>query len=214
VRLSFVFLHRLQDMDQLVYNCLLYNPVASYVRSLGQKIEQRWLDNWRRNPVLAQHHVTRMPKPPAGKPASKPKGGPPRPQRSSGGAPKRAPPKAQGGGAAAAAAARVPRTTSVNSYKNYQALPAEQQTALAEALQDEAVLTQKMDGVVAILQKANQLPTNEEGEVELDLRWARGGALMTGQGWAVVSHWAGCLCAPSSCTNVCLCAGLACFAMF
>lgn len=26
-----------------------------------------------------------------------------------------------------------------------------------------------MDGVVAILQKANQLPTNEEGEVELDL---------------------------------------------
>ncbi len=39
-------------MDQLVYNCLLYNPVGTYVRSLGQKIEQRWLDNWRRNPIL------------------------------------------------------------------------------------------------------------------------------------------------------------------
>ena len=32
-------------------------------------------------------------------------------------------------------APRVPRTTSVNSYKNYQALPAEQQAQLAEALQ-------------------------------------------------------------------------------
>ena len=32
-----------------------------------------------------------------------------------------------------------------------------------------------MDGVVAILQRANQLPTNEEGEVELDLRWVLGG---------------------------------------
>lgn len=44
------------------------------------------------------------------------------------------------------------------------------QAALAEALQDEGVLAAKMDGVVAILQRANQLPTNEEGEVELDLR--------------------------------------------
>ena len=34
------------------------------------------------------------------------------------------------------------------------------------------MLVAKMDGVVAILQKANQLPTNEEGEVELDLRCA------------------------------------------
>ncbi|EFN55691.1 hypothetical protein CHLNCDRAFT_133959 [Chlorella variabilis] len=133
------------DMDQLVYNCLLYNPAGSYVRGLGQKIEQRWLDNWRRNPVLQQFHVTRMPKPAAGKPAPKSKAGAPRPQRSSGGAPRRAPPK------------------------HYQALPAEQQAALAEALQDEGVLAEKMDGVVAILQKANQLPTNEEGEVELDL---------------------------------------------
>lgn len=33
------------------------------------------------------------------------------------------------------------------------------------------MLASKMDGVVAILQKANQLPTNEEGEVELDLRY-------------------------------------------
>lgn len=46
-----------QDMDQLVYNCLLYNPVGTYVRTLGQKIEQRWLDNWRRNPVLNQFQV-------------------------------------------------------------------------------------------------------------------------------------------------------------
>ncbi|PSC74594.1 Swr1 complex bromodomain subunit Brf1 isoform A [Micractinium conductrix] len=115
------------DMDQLVYNCLLYNPVGTYVRQLGQKIEQRWLDNWRRNPILAQYQAG-------------PAGG-----------------------------HRVPRTTSVNSYKNYQALPAEAQAALAEALQDEGVLASKMDGVVAILQRANQLPTNEEGEVELDL---------------------------------------------
>jgi hypothetical protein len=75
-----------------------------------------------------------------------------------------------GGGGGGAAGPRVPRTTSVNSYKNYQALPAEQQAALAEALQDEGVLAAKMDGVVAILQRANQLPTNEDGEVELDLR--------------------------------------------
>lgn len=34
------------------------------------------------------------------------------------------------------------------------------------------MLAAKMDGVVAILQRANQLPTNEEGEVELDLRCA------------------------------------------
>ncbi|KAL4432569.1 hypothetical protein ABPG77_000506 [Micractinium sp. CCAP 211/92] len=156
------------DMDQLVYNCLLYNPMGSYVRSLGQKIEQRWQDNWRRNPLLNQFQVTRQPKPAAAKPAAKSRGGgaaAPRPQRSGGGAvPRRAPPKAQG-----AAGGRVPRTTSVNSYKNYQALPAEQQAALAEALQDENVLAAKMDGVVAILQRANQLPTNEEGEVELDL---------------------------------------------
>lgn len=44
-------------MDQLVYNCLLYNPMGSYVRSLGQKIEQRWQDNWRRNPLLNQFQV-------------------------------------------------------------------------------------------------------------------------------------------------------------
>ncbi len=43
---------------------------------------------------------------------------------------------------------------------------------LAHPPQDEAVLAAKMDGVVGILQKANQLPTNEEGEVELDLRCA------------------------------------------
>lgn len=154
------------DMDQLVYNCLLYNPVGSAVRGLGQKLEQRWLDNWRRNPVLNQFQVSRQPKPTAGKPGAKSRGGgaASRPQRSGGGVPRRAPPKAQG-----AAAGRVPRTTSVNSYKNYQALPAEQQAALAEALQDENVLAAKMDGVVAILQRANQLPTNEEGEVELDL---------------------------------------------
>lgn len=199
-----------QDMDQLVYNCLLYNPVGSAVRGLGQKLEQRWLDNWRRNPVLNQFQVgrllvkapgaaadarqgqgqagvwkqprlratwcacqvelgvgwaavcdpvswvgaarrpaqavalrsspaasstsachlavplqvSRQPKPTAGKPGAKSRGGgaASRPQRSGGGVPRRAPPKAQG-----AAAGRVPRTTSVNSYKNYQALPAEQQ---------------------------------------------------------------------------------------
>lgn len=150
------------DMDQLVYNCLLYNPAGTFVRDLGTKVEQRWLDNWRRNPVLAPYAVPgqRLPKPKAQ--AAKKGAAAARPQRSSGGQPRRAPPKAQG-------APRVPRTTSVNSYKNYQALPAEQQAQLAEALQDENVLVAKMDGVVAILQKANQLPTNEEGEVELDL---------------------------------------------
>ncbi|KAI7836070.1 hypothetical protein COHA_010039 [Chlorella ohadii] len=150
------------DMDQLVYNCMLYNPAGTFVRELGSKVEQRWLDNWRRSPVLAPYAVPhqRLPKPKAQ--AQKKSAAAARPQRSSGGQPRRAPPKAQ-------AAPRVPRTTSVNSYKNYQALPAEQQAQLAEALQDENVLASKMDGVVAILQKANQLPTNEEGEVELDL---------------------------------------------
>ena len=42
-------------MDQLVHNCLLYNPAGSFVRELGQRLEQRWLDNWRRNPVLAPY---------------------------------------------------------------------------------------------------------------------------------------------------------------
>jgi hypothetical protein len=86
-------------MDQLIFNCLLYNPTGTYVRTLGQKIEQRWLDNWRRNPVLAPYAVPRQPKPAPGKPApgvARPKAGggaAPRPQRSSGGAPRRPPPK-------------------------------------------------------------------------------------------------------------------------
>ncbi len=79
----------------------------------------------------------------------------------------------------------MPRTTSVNSYKHYQPLPADQQAQLAEALQDEGVLTQKMDGVVAILQKANELPTNEEGEVELDLRWEFAAGLLA----AAMADW-------------------------
>ena len=44
-------------MDQLVYNCMLYNPAGTFVRDLGTKVEQRWLDNWRRNPVLAPYAV-------------------------------------------------------------------------------------------------------------------------------------------------------------
>lgn len=44
-------------MDQLVYNCMLYNPAGTMVRELGSKVEQRWLDNWRRNPVLAPYAV-------------------------------------------------------------------------------------------------------------------------------------------------------------
>ena len=115
-------------------------------------------------------------------------------------------------GGGGAAGPRVPRTTSVNSYKNYQALPAEQQAALAEALQDEGVLAAKMDGVVAILQRANQLPTNEDGEVELDLRWVwQGGAvcdcvlvLLAGWGWAACCVCALLLHVPAAAT-VCMC---------
>lgn len=43
------------------------------------------------------------------------------------------------------------------------------------------MLAAKMEGVVEILQKANQLPTNEEGEVELDLRCARLGLAAVGE---------------------------------
>ena len=63
----------------------------------------------------------------------------------------------------------VARTKSVNSYKAFQPLPEDKQAQLAEALSDEAVLTEKMEGVVEILQRANELGASEDGEVELDL---------------------------------------------
>ena len=50
-------------MDQLVFNCLLYNPEGTFVRDLGKKVEARWLDNWRRSAVLQGVPVSRMPKP-------------------------------------------------------------------------------------------------------------------------------------------------------
>ncbi len=44
------------------------------------------------------------------------------------------------------------------------------QGRLAEALQDEAVMTEKQNGVIEILQNANELHADADGEVELDLR--------------------------------------------
>lgn len=49
-------------------------------------------------------------------------------------------------------------------------LSAEVQGRLAEALQDEAVMTEKQNGVIEILQNANELHADADGEVELDLR--------------------------------------------
>ncbi|KAK2079624.1 hypothetical protein QBZ16_002019 [Prototheca wickerhamii] len=72
---------------------------------------------------------------------------------------------------------------SVNSYRAYTPLPADKQATLADALQDESVLAAKMQGVVDILQRAGELPTNEDGEVELDL-----GVLSPGTVWALYEH--------------------------
>ena len=94
-------------------------------------------------PLCAASAAAPLPTPPHAPPSPLQPGAkskaPARPQRSSGGAPRRAPPKAQAGGGGGGGGGRVPRTTSVNSYKNYQALPAEQQAALAEALQARAL---------------------------------------------------------------------------
>lgn len=60
----------------------------------------------------------------------------------------------------------------MNSYKAFHPLPEEKQTQLAEALSNEEVLAEKMEGVVEILQRANELGASEDGEVELDLRCA------------------------------------------
>jgi hypothetical protein len=65
----------------------------------------------------------------------------------------------------------VARTKSVNSYKAFQPLPEAKQAQLAEALSNDEVLTEKMEGVVDILQKAGELGASEDGEVELDLTW-------------------------------------------
>jgi hypothetical protein len=63
----------------------------------------------------------------------------------------------------------VARTKSVNSYKAFQPLPEDKAAQLADALSNEELLMEKMDGVVDILQRANELGSSEDGEVELDL---------------------------------------------
>ena len=166
----------MQDVALLFDNCYLYNRPETWVYGLAVQAE-KWFDaEWGKEAFAGS--VARRPlrptPPPAPLAAAAPRpSGPPRkpaaPPKAKRAAPKAAPPrrpagpKAGGGGG-------VARTKSVNSYRNYQTLPADKQAALAEALQDEATLAAKMDGVVGILQSAGELPTNEDGEVELDLR--------------------------------------------
>ena len=161
-------------MDLIWFNCFTYNRVGTPVHSLGLRGESRWVREWGQSPFagLAVHMRARpaaQAPAPLYAPAAAPKksrgaGGVPRGGRAAPPARPRAVP-----GAPRAAGGGVARTKSVNSYRAYQALPPDKQAQLAEALQDEGIMAAKQDGVVAILQAANELPTNEDGEVELDL---------------------------------------------
>ena len=166
-------------MALLFDNCYLYNRPETWVYGLAVQAE-KWFDaEWGKEAFAGS--VARRPRrptpPPVALAATAPRpSAPPRkpaaPPKAKRAAAKAAPPRRPAGPKAGAGGGggAVARTKSVNSYRNYQTLPADKQAALAEALQDEATLAAKMDGVVGILQSAGELPTNEDGEVELDLR--------------------------------------------
>eukprot|EP00887_Chlorella_sp_A99_P007918 scaffold12.g7918.t1 len=162
------------DVDLIWYNCFTYNRPGHEVHTLGLRGEAKWVQEWAAS-AFKDLPVQMRPRPVVVAPqpiyAAAPALPPKKQQRS--GAPKAArapaPPRPRAPPAGAPHAGGVTRTKSVNSYRAYQALPPEKQAQLAEALQDEAVMAEKMDGVVQILMQANELPTNENGEVELDL---------------------------------------------
>lgn len=196
------------QMRLLFDNCFLYNPAGTPVHRLGLHAEAVFDREWARtpwanlvparpppSPELLQPPGAQAPKRNAA--ARRSQGGAGGPRRASsaasggagavargagaGGASGLGTPKAGGGGARRGSG--VSRTKSVNSYRAGAPLPPDRQAALAAALQDEQVLAVKMEGVVGILQQAGELPTNEDGEVELDL-----GVLTPATVWALHDH--------------------------
>ncbi|KAL6785284.1 hypothetical protein ACKKBG_A03205 [Auxenochlorella protothecoides x Auxenochlorella symbiontica] len=170
-----------QDMHLLFDNCFLYNPEGTAVHRLGSVAEATFEREWARSPYTALVPARALATPAYDLPAApprKPNGGArARSGRGAGGGARRS------GGGRGGSASAVHRTKSVNSYRAYTPLPADKQAALAAALQDEAVLAGKMAGVVDILQRADELPTNEDGEVELDL-----GVLSPKTVWALYEY--------------------------
>lgn len=153
------------DMTLLFNNCVLYNGTQSVVGQLGVKLEQAFDLGWSKLPFSASVPL----KPP------RQLGGLHKAGRSAQGAAV-AKPKAplSGGGPRRGKVGRPPgvvRSKSVNSYQAaLQQLPPEKKQELADAMQNEMVMETKMEGVVDILQAHNELPMNEEGEVELDIK--------------------------------------------
>lgn len=166
------------DMLLLTDNCYTYNshPAHQSIHyvNLGLAMERAIVLAWAKTPWshLGQPPPERapvVPIAPVGMPPKKPRtgyaaGAGARPRSHPVGAPQRG--RGRGRGRPPGA---VARTTSVNSYLSVQPLTQERTTALAAALGQNEVMEAKMEGVIGILQAANELPTNEEGEVELDL---------------------------------------------
>lgn len=195
------------QMRLLFDNCFLYNPAGTPVHRLGLHAEAVFDREWARtpwanlvparpppSPELLQPPGAGAPKRSAAARRSQGGGGGSRRAssaasgggggaRGAGGGGGGGTPKAGGGGGGNRRASGVSRTKSVNSYRAGAPLPPDRQAALAAALQDEQVLAVKMEGVVGILQQAGELPTNEDGEVELDL-----GVLTPATVWALHDH--------------------------
>lgn len=163
------------DADLLFRNCFTYNPVGTPVYNLGVLSENTFEKEWAKTPFSGmvppkprkRINAARGPRKPGGggrgggfgNGGGGPMGGGSGRGRGASAGPRRPPGRPPG----------VARTKSVNSYKAYQNLPPEKTAQLAQALQDESVLASKMNGVIQILRDANELGSNEEGEVELDL---------------------------------------------
>lgn len=157
------------DMNQLFENCFTYNVFDSPVGQMGHRLETAFDAAWAKLPFAS----SAPPKPPRNyryayeQPAKRGGFGA---GRGAGRAP-----AAGGFGGAPRGRGRVgrppgvTRTKSVNSYQHLQPLPQDKAQELATAMTDEAVMEAKMNGVVEILQAANELPTNEDGEIELDI---------------------------------------------
>lgn len=154
------------DADLLYQNCFTYNKVGSDVRALGEKSERKFEDEWAKTPFASL--VAPKPRKPRGR-APMASGLPRKPSGAGrgrgagrGGGPGRRPPGRPPGA--------VARPKALAPYKSFQQLSPDKINQLAQTLNDPVIMEQKLNGIVDILRQNNELPTNEAGEVELDLQ--------------------------------------------
>ncbi len=167
------------DVCLLCDNCYAYNVVAfpSDFGRVGLTMEHAFLRAWASDAELAGAAPPRAARPMPAHLAAVPK----KPARSAsygGGAPRAAPGRGGAWGAPPGPGRGRGRGRPPGSGAGRgrgrgslfaQPLPQAKQVALADAMADPAVMDAKMEGVVRILQDAGELPTNDDGEVELDL---------------------------------------------